>query len=229
MSRSPLSRTSRTTMRMKTCVTRGPPQRAGSGTGADKLVDGPQVIDARRYTVRHDPITRRTQSAAQLGAWPTAVKACARRATSRQLHEFAGASATPMSIDPRLDIAESGAGGARAGARTLGHPRFHARQIFQWIYRRGVTDFGEMTDLAASFARQLGRAFVVATPEVVRHGTIRSTARRSSCCGSPTASRSNRSSSPTRRRMTFCISTQVGCAMGCAFCLTGKMGHRSAT
>ena len=52
----------------------------------------------------------------------------------------------------------------------------------------------------------------------------RRTARRSWSCGCTTTGRSSASTFPTRPAQTFCVSTQVGCAMGCAFCLTGKMG-----
>ena len=66
-------------------------------------------------------------------------------------------------------------------------------------------------------------AWSVDTPAVAKQER-RPTARRSSCSSSPTATSSNPSSSPTRPSQTFCLSTQVGCAMRCAFCLTGKMG-----
>jgi 23S rRNA (adenine2503-C2)-methyltransferase len=102
-------------------------------------------------------------------------------------------------------------------------PKFHARQIFQWIYGRGVTDFAAMTDLGRDLRAQLARDLDLSTP---------------------TLSRRERSSDGTTKFLlqladghliesvfipdtpsqTFCISTQVGCAMRCAFCLTGKMG-----
>ena len=57
-----------------------------------------------------------------------------------------------------------------AGSRaTSAVPRFHARQIFQWIYRRGVTDFAAMTDLGRDLRAELAtRRATIATPVVVR-------------------------------------------------------------
>ena len=105
----------------------------------------------------------------------------------------------------------------------LGRPAFHARQIFQWVYRRGVADFGLMTDLPRDLRHQLGQHFRVGTPDVVRRerssdGTTKfllelaDGKRIESVC------------IPDSPGDTFCLSTQVGCAMRCAFCLTGKMG-----
>jgi 23S rRNA (adenine2503-C2)-methyltransferase len=105
----------------------------------------------------------------------------------------------------------------------LGSPKFHARQIFQWIYRRGVTEFAEMTDLGRDLRAQLAGALRITTPLIVRRetstdGTTKFLLRlgdgkliESVCI-------------PDSPGDTFCLSTQVGCAMGCAFCLTGKMG-----
>ena len=85
-----------------------------------------------------------------------------------------------MSIDPRLNVANLELADLELALERLGHPRFHAGQIFRWIYKRGVTDFGAMSDLSRELRAQLGHAFVVATPEVVRTERPR-TARRSSC------------------------------------------------
>jgi 23S rRNA (adenine2503-C2)-methyltransferase len=118
----------------------------------------------------------------------------------------------------------SGAAGARTGARDRsGHPRFHARQIYRWIHRRGVTDFAQMTDLSAGPARS-------SRPAVQRSDAHRDprerrrTAPPSSCCGLADGKQIESVFIPDTPAQTFCISTQVGCAMRCAFCLTGKMG-----
>src|SRR5882672_3139407 len=50
-----------------------------------------------------------------------------------------------------------------------GHKRFHARQIFRWLYARGVTDVAAMTDLSRELRAALAREFTVATPEIVVH------------------------------------------------------------
>ena len=105
----------------------------------------------------------------------------------------------------------------------LGHPRFRGRQVFQWMHKRGVTDFEQMSDLSRELRTQLAKAFEILTPEVVR--TERSTDGTTKLLLQLADGKQIESVFiPDTPSQTFCISTQVGCAMGCAFCLTGKMG-----
>jgi len=105
----------------------------------------------------------------------------------------------------------------------LGHPRFRARQIFHWIYRRGVTDLDAMTDLPRELRTALAGAATLTTPSLVHRE--RSTDGTEKFLLRLTDGRQIESVFiPDTPAMTFCISTQVGCAMACAFCLTGKMG-----
>ena len=105
----------------------------------------------------------------------------------------------------------------------IGMPKFHARQIFQWIYRRGETDFEAMTDLSRELRTLLARDLAIGTPTLARRersedGTTKFLLQLAD---------GNLIESvfiPDTPSQTFCISTQVGCAMHCAFCLTGKMG-----
>jgi 23S rRNA (adenine2503-C2)-methyltransferase len=104
-----------------------------------------------------------------------------------------------------------------------GHEPFRANQIFAWIHRRGVTDARTMTDLPQSLREVLANEFVLTTPEVESHerssdGTEKFLLRLSD------GRRIESVFIPDTPAKTFCISTQVGCAMGCAFCLTGRMG-----
>jgi 23S rRNA (adenine2503-C2)-methyltransferase len=115
----------------------------------------------------------------------------------------------------------------------LGSQKFHARQIFQWVHKRGVTDVARMSDLSRELRLQLSAHFTLTTPQVVRReqssdGTTKFLLSLSDgkhiesvCIPEQSAESSDPSSTS---RLTFCISTQVGCAMKCAFCLTGKMG-----
>src|SRR3954469_10070210 len=128
-----------------------------------------------------------------------------------------------MSTDPRINVANLELADLELALEGLGHPRFHARQIFRWIYKRGVTDFAAMSDLSRELRSQLDQAFVVVTPEVVRterseDGTAKFLLRL------PDGKHIESVFIPDTPSMTFCISTQVGCAMKCGFCLTGKMG-----
>jgi 23S rRNA (adenine2503-C2)-methyltransferase len=110
-----------------------------------------------------------------------------------------------------------------AALAELGYPGFHAAQIFQWIYRRGITATEAMTDLPRELRTALASKFGLTTPTLVQReksvdGTEKFELRLSD-------GRTIESVFiPDTPAMTFCISTQVGCAMACAFCLTGKMG-----
>jgi 23S rRNA (adenine2503-C2)-methyltransferase len=122
-----------------------------------------------------------------------------------------------------LNLAELERPDMEAAFEARGLERFRARQLFRWIYRRGVTDFDRMTDLPQPLRATLSADFTLPTPEVVTRersidGTEKFLLR---------ASQGSRIESvfiPDTPSMTFCISTQVGCAMACSFCLTGKMG-----
>jgi 23S rRNA (adenine2503-C2)-methyltransferase len=105
----------------------------------------------------------------------------------------------------------------------LGHKKFHARQLYQWIWKRGVTDFAEMTNLSLELRRALEESAAVSLPDVVKRdvsedGTQKFVLRLAD------GRQIESVFIPDTPKQTFCVSTQVGCAMGCAFCLTGKMG-----
>jgi 23S rRNA (adenine2503-C2)-methyltransferase len=101
--------------------------------------------------------------------------------------------------------------------------RFHARQLYRWIYKRGVTDFDRMTDLSKSLRARLPREFTISTPAVISdEHSIDGTRKFVLQLGD--GKRIESVFIPDTPSMTFCISTQVGCAMACGFCLTGKMG-----
>ena len=119
---------------------------------------------------------------------------------------------------PELERAE-----LEQAVAALGVPAFHGRQIFHWIYRRGVTDFERMTDLGQELRTRLASEFAITSPVVETRqtstdGTTKFLLRLED------GRHIEAVYIPDTPAQTFCISTQVGCAMGCAFCLTGKMG-----
>ena len=123
----------------------------------------------------------------------------------------------------RVDLAELERSALEAALAEHGHERFHARQIFRWIYRRGVTDVHAMTDLGRDLRATLADAFVLTTPALIERersidGTEKFLLRLAD------GRQIESVFIPDTPAMTFCISTQVGCAMACVFCLTGKMG-----
>ena len=104
-----------------------------------------------------------------------------------------------------------------------GQERFRARQVFHWLYRRGATDVLAMTDLSRELRATLAAEFTLPTPEIA--------ARQRSVDGTEKfllrladGRQIESVFIPDTPATTFCVSTQVGCAMACAFCLTGKMG-----
>jgi 23S rRNA (adenine2503-C2)-methyltransferase len=123
----------------------------------------------------------------------------------------------------RPDLANLDRPALQTALEERGHQRFRARQIFNWIYRHGVTDTAAMTNLSRDLRESLAAEFSFTTPELVTRersvdGTEKFLLRLAD------GRRIESVFIPDTPAMTFCISTQVGCAMACAFCLTGKMG-----
>src|SRR5688500_2392538 len=128
-----------------------------------------------------------------------------------------------MFPDHRPDLAEADLLELEDLLVQAGAPRFHARQLFQWIYRRGITEFDAMTDLGRELRARLTAGFQIHTPSVARRaqssdGTTKLLLRLAD------GHLIEAVFIPDTPSNTFCLSTQVGCAMKCAFCLTGKMG-----
>ena len=105
----------------------------------------------------------------------------------------------------------------------LGLPAFHGRQIFRWIYQRGVTSFEAMTDLSRPLRARLASACTLTSP-VVEHQQTSTDGTTKFLLRLADGRKIEAVYIPDTPAQTFCISTQVGCAMACAFCLTGKMG-----
>ena len=135
----------------------------------------------------------------------------------------------PPSFEPSamdrtvLNLTEFDAAELERALADLGAPAFHGRQIFAWIYGRGVTSFEAMTDLPASLRTRLASQCTIGTPSVVSRQTS-SDGTTKFLLGLDDGRQVEAVYIPDTPAQTFCISTQVGCAMACAFCLTGKMG-----
>ncbi len=105
----------------------------------------------------------------------------------------------------------------------LGGKPFQGRQVFRWIHKKGVTDFAAMTTLPKALRARLAEAATISTPTVVRRDTSADgTTKLLLELGD--GRRIESVFIPDTPSQTFCISTQVGCAMKCGFCLTGTMG-----
>lgn len=126
-----------------------------------------------------------------------------------------------------------------AFVQELGSKPFRARQLMGWMYKRGVADFGAMTDLAKAFRAQLQERAHVSTPEIISEQRSSDGTRKwllrapgvSLSEGLADPSRLNSSAQaiemvfiPEDDRGTLCISSQVGCVLDCSFCSTAQQG-----
>ena len=106
---------------------------------------------------------------------------------------------------------------------SLGAKPFHGRNVFKWIHKHGVTDFSRMTDLSKKLRAQLGETAEVRLPQVVvekpsADGTLKWVLELED------GQRVETVWIPDGRRSTVCVSSQVGCALDCAFCSTARQG-----
>lgn len=104
-----------------------------------------------------------------------------------------------------------------------GEKAFRARQLFRWIHQRGKADFDEMSDLARGLREQLRRTAEVHSLPV----KLESAARDGTMKWLLDVGNGNAVETvfiPETHRGTLCVSTQVGCALACAFCSTGRQG-----
>ena len=105
----------------------------------------------------------------------------------------------------------------------LGGKPFRARQLMNWVYKRGESSFERMTDLAKDFRSQLTARACIAPPQIV-------TAQASADGTRKWLLRADASQAfemvfiPEPDRGTLCISSQVGCALDCSFCSTAQQG-----
>ena len=108
-------------------------------------------------------------------------------------------------------------------AESLGVPRYRGRQLARWIFARGVVDLEAMTDLPRDFRAALAARATVDVPEVERR-TPSQDGSHKLVLRYGDGARVQAVLMPDGDRLTLCVSTQVGCGFGCAFCFTGTMG-----
>ena len=101
---------------------------------------------------------------------------------------------------------------------------FRARQLYRWIHQRGVTDFDEMTDLSKALRAKLKERCAARARSRRTSSSARSTGPSSTACKTRDGKLIESVYMPSEDRKTLCVSTQVGCAMACTFCMTGTLG-----
>ncbi|QLA18295.1 23S rRNA (adenine(2503)-C(2))-methyltransferase RlmN [Desulfolutivibrio sulfoxidireducens] len=107
----------------------------------------------------------------------------------------------------------------------LGEAPYRARQVWQWLWQKGCRDIAAFSDVSKSLRAALAEKAEVRWPEVAREqvstdGTAKFLLRLADAEAIETVL------IPEKDHYTLCLSTQVGCALGCTFCATGKMGFR---
>lgn len=119
---------------------------------------------------------------------------------------------------PRPRIAELfAAAGLDAKAAKL-----RAKQVFHWLYHRGVTEFEAMTDIAKTMRPWLADRFVIGRPDVVE-AQVSTDGTRKWLLRTSDAHDYEMVFIPDADRGTLCVSSQVGCTLNCRFCHTGTM------
>lgn len=123
--------------------------------------------------------------------------------------------------------------GLEAALEEQGEPRYRARQIYTWLYKKRVRSFAAMTDLPKALRERLAAACDLRWPEIADRqlsydGTRKYLFRLDDGPhgrgGAPPTIESVYI--PEENRRTICISTQAGCPLKCAFCLTGIAGYK---
>ena len=100
--------------------------------------------------------------------------------------------------------------------------KLRSRQVFHWLYHRGVTDFEAMTDIAKTMRPWLAERFVVGRPDIVE-AQVSSDGTRKWLLRTDDGHDFEMVFIPDADRGTLCVSSQVGCTLNCRFCHTGTM------
>jgi 23S rRNA (adenine2503-C2)-methyltransferase len=105
-------------------------------------------------------------------------------------------------------------------------PGYRARQLWEWLYVHLADDFGEMTNLPLSLRERLAEETTIGTPTIAATQVSSDRLTRKDLLALADGATVEAVLMHYEARHTACISTQVGCAVGCAFCATGQAGFR---
>ncbi len=136
----------------------------------------------------------------------------------------------PRAVKPRadgkVDLVGLSKDQIRAALETAGldpkQAKLRGKQIWHWIYNRGVTDFSAMTDIAKAQRPWLAERFVISRPEVVT-AQVSTDGTRKWLLRTVDGNEFEMVFIPDADRGTLCVSSQVGCTLNCRFCHTGTM------
>lgn len=110
-------------------------------------------------------------------------------------------------------------------ADEVGLPKYSARQMAEWFYKKGAVSFDDMTNLSKKARQELSDKYEIGvhqpvSVQVSTDGTKKYLFKAAGTKFIETAM------IPEEQRITVCVSSQVGCKMGCLFCMTGKQGFQ---
>ncbi len=105
----------------------------------------------------------------------------------------------------------------------MGEKSFRAAQVLKWIYQYGITDFSEMTTLSKALRKKLSAIAHITLPKVISE-QISKDGTRKWLLQLDNDNSIETVFIPEKERGTLCVSSQVGCALDCSFCSTGKQG-----
>ena len=105
----------------------------------------------------------------------------------------------------------------------MGEKPFRAGQVLKWIYQHGITDFSEMTTLSKALREKLSDVAQIELPNIISE-QISKDGTRKWLLQLDTKNSIETVFIPEKDRGTLCVSSQVGCALDCSFCFTGKQG-----
>jgi 23S rRNA (adenine2503-C2)-methyltransferase len=105
----------------------------------------------------------------------------------------------------------------------FGKEKYRARQIMKWLYQSNAGTFEDMSDLSKAFRSEMRDAARIALPDIVRTQVSKDGTKKI-LFGLEDGLFIESVLIPGKNHWTVCVSTQVGCQMGCAFCMTGRQG-----
>lgn len=124
-----------------------------------------------------------------------------------------------------INIKDLSIGQLQSQMKALGQPQYRSTQIAKWLYQKGAVSFEQMSDLSLELRQKLKEQFTISWPKVLRKqvskdGTVKY------LFGLSDEQTVESVLIPSQNRFTICVSTQVGCKLGCKFCASGVAGFR---
>jgi 23S rRNA (adenine2503-C2)-methyltransferase len=126
----------------------------------------------------------------------------------------------PVDAPARKNLVGLGRDELAAEMAAFGAEKFRAKQLWQWIYHWGATDFSVMTNLAKGFRERLAAHYELRRPEISSALVSRDNTRKW-LLRFPDGQEVETVHIPESDRGTLCVSSQVGCTLNCTFCHTG--------